>query len=377
MDDVLNPTLVQINGRIYCDYFSHGKVNETHESNQEFDPDNGFGGDWLMEDDDDYYDDTCENSCDFEVFQPNNGGWQVNLEIPQCLHAYMIGARHSLRKQMEQETGAKIDYPQRNKYARPKPVVVTCKDRKSVISCANRIHIMSMDVRWRAPFTHFLSIKLSVDPVLTNFEKFRDDILSQRELSHNIDECLFQTPSKLHLTICVLNLLDVCEVERGIDLLQQFPYRDITGGDKLFVDIKGLEVMNDDPSDVDVLYAKVECKNDTLQKLADEIMDTFVRRNFCQKPLIHDRGVKLHATLINSKFRPGIQGVSTLKLDTGKRVMGDYSATRQSFDASKLLKSTKYNNFNFGRICVDEILLSSRSSFTDGYYTTVSNLALK
>ena len=37
-------------------------------------------------------------------------------------------------------------------------------------------------------------------------------------------------------------------------------------------------------------------------------MDTFVRRNFCQKPLIHDRGVKLHATLINSKFRPGIQG---------------------------------------------------------------------
>jgi len=234
-----------------------------------------------------------------------------------------------------------------------------------------------MDVRWRAPFTHFLSIKLSVDPVLTNFEKFRYDILSQRELSHNIDECLFQTPSKLHLTICVLNLLDVCEVERGIDLLQQFPYRDITGGDKLFVDIKGLEVMNDDPSDVDVLYAKVECKNDTLQKLADEIMDTFVRRNFCQKPLIHDRGVKLHATLINSKFRPGIQGVSTLKLDTGKRVMGDYSATRQSFDASNLLKSTKYNNFNFGRICVDEILLSSRSSFTDGYYTTVSNLALK
>ena len=70
-------------------------------------------------------------------------------------------------------------------------------------------------------------------------------------------------------------------------------------------------------------------------------------------------------------------GVSTLKLDTGKRVMGDYSANRESFDASDLLKSTKFNNYNFGRICVDEILLSSRSSFTDGYYTTVSKLAMK
>lgn len=85
----------------------------------------------------------------------------------------------------------------------------------------------------------------------------RDDILRRRDIGRNIDECLFQTPSKLHLTICVLNLLDVCELEQGIDLLQQFPYENILGGDKLFVDIKGLEVMNDDPSDVDVLYAKV------------------------------------------------------------------------------------------------------------------------
>ena len=75
MDDVLNPRVVQIGGRNYCDYFSDGKLNETHEDVQEFDPDNGFGGDWLMEDDEDGFEEDCENSCDFDVFQPNNGGF--------------------------------------------------------------------------------------------------------------------------------------------------------------------------------------------------------------------------------------------------------------------------------------------------------------
>lgn len=36
-----------------------------------------------------------------------------------------------------------------------------------------------------------------------------------------------------------------------------YSYRDITEGKPLALEVKGLEYMNDDPSMVDVLYAKV------------------------------------------------------------------------------------------------------------------------
>lgn len=38
--------------------------------------------------------------------------------------------------------------------------------------------------------------------------------------------------------------------------------------------IRGVDYMNDDPSEVNVLYGKVE--SDTLQKIADEISEYFI-----------------------------------------------------------------------------------------------------
>lgn len=39
--------------------------------------------------------------------------------------------------------------------------------------------------------------------------------------------------------------------------------------------VRGLECMNDDPSEVSVLYAKVFSKNDVLQQLADKVTHYF------------------------------------------------------------------------------------------------------
>ena len=92
-------------------------------------------------------------------------------------------------------------------------------------------------------------------------------------------------------------------------------------GGKLEFEISGLEIMNDDPSDVDVLYGKIVDKTGKLQSIVDAIgMYQFVQvtfyfnhyiswncpaEKFVQSGLMkreYDR-VKLHATLLNTLFR--------------------------------------------------------------------------
>ena len=45
----------------------------------------------------------------------------------------------------------------------------------------------------------------------------------------------------------------------------------VLGGDQLEFEISGLEIMNDDPSDVDVLYGKVKDTSGKLQRIVDSI----------------------------------------------------------------------------------------------------------
>ncbi len=65
--------------------------------------------------------------------------------------------------------------------------------------------------------------------------------------------------------------------------------------------VAGLEIMNDDPSEVDVVYAKVSSSpDDVLQRLAEGLVDRFVASGLMSRQ--YDR-VKVHLTLLNSLFR--------------------------------------------------------------------------
>ncbi len=108
--------------------------------------------------------------------------------------------------------------------------------------------------------------------------------------------------------------LEKCKDEFVTPLLEGRPLR---------VKVEGLEIMNDDPSEVDVVYAKVGTNpdSDVLQRLADGLVNRYIffkaRRlhNACIKSCLYfsfvtaglmvkqyDR-VKLHLTLINTLFR--------------------------------------------------------------------------
>ena len=121
--------------------------------------------------------------------------------------------------------------------------------------------------------------------------------------------------------------------------------------------------MNDDPMSVDVVYAKVALKGkggdghgdvDTLQQLVDLVKARFVAAGLMEAEADRGPGVKLHATVINSKKRGG-------------------GGRRESFDGTAVLK--KLGRFEFGESVLRGLHLSRmvpRSKSHKGYYEAES-----
>ena len=126
--------------------------------------------------------------------------------------------------------------------------------------------------------------------------------------------------------------------------------------------------MNADPMQVDVVYAKVSLKGKggdgqgdvaTLQQLADLIKTQFVAAGLMEAEADRGPGVKLHATVINSKKRGGGGGGG--------------GGRRESFDGTAILK--KLGRFEFGESVLRGLQLSRmvpRSKSHKGYYEAES-----
>jgi activating signal cointegrator complex subunit 1 len=139
----------------------------------------------------------------------------------------------------------------------------------------------------------------------------------------------------------------------------------LQGAPQLKVTMKGVDIMNDDPLAVDVLYGKVE--SEELQQIANGIADYFVERGFIQQS--HEN-VKLHVTLINSLFLSNDDAIEKYPSPTQEQ-----RSERITFDASKILK--EFKDFHFGSITIQEIHLSQRySKGSNGYYEATGILKL-
>ncbi|XP_023319708.1 activating signal cointegrator 1 complex subunit 1-like [Eurytemora carolleeae] len=132
------------------------------------------------------------------------------------------------------------------------------------------------------------------------------------------------------------------------------------------VEISGLEIMNDDPSEVDVLYAKVG-QADQLQDVAEKIIDRFVESGLMKRE--YER-IKFHVTLMNTLFRKDKNDVGDVNEPAGK-------SARETFDSRQILEL--YGNTSFGSVEISEIHLSQRRAgrrTPEGYYlpTAILNI---
>ncbi|RUS74248.1 hypothetical protein EGW08_017986, partial [Elysia chlorotica] len=315
-----------------------------------------------------YCDESCDQDLDIEV---TNRGFCLRVPVASAYNKYIIGKKGETKRRLEAETKTQIAVPKPGD--KEEVIVISGQDKKGIVSAKTRIDVLVDSARQRQPFTHFLSIPVTSDDIITGFENFKDDVLRLCDGDEGVDESIFQNPSKLHLTLGTLALLSRAEVDKASELLASCRDELISPtlrGEPLTVHITGLEYMNDDPGAVDVLYAKVKDgpAATRLQTLADGLVDRFSRAGLLQQSDF--ARVKLHVTVMNTLFRRDPSP------DAGSPQAGvGHRRAREAFDARPVLKNFKA--YEFGSLTIRSIHLSQRySTGPDQYYQCVTSADL-
>lgn len=297
------------------------------------------------------------------IEQLDSGNFKAVLEVASPFFAQIIGKGGQTKVRLENDTKTKINIPRKGKEG---DITVTGMSRAGVAQAANRIDVIVATARQKQPFTHFLSIPVNTASVQENFLRFKSSVLETVEDVYGLDETIFQTETLLHLTVGTMALLDERERDLARQILMECKetiIKPLLGDRTLEFSIEGLEIMNDDPGDVDVLYGKVHDDSGALQSIVDGLVEEFVQRGLMRRE--HER-VKLHVTLLNTLFRKD-QG------DLGDRDRRE----RESFDGRMLLE--KFSGLSLGSVELSELHLSQRRAgrrTNSGYYLPSAVLSL-
>lgn len=347
--EVLKPTLIWVDGVCY-------RKNTIIENEEE---ERGFQDDFYDPDEDDY----CMQESDENIkIEETEVGFKLKLNIPDEFYKFIIGKGGETKKKIENETRTQIRIP---KQGIEGDVFIDGRDKKGILSAKMRIDLIIDSAREKIPFTHFLSLPVTGLEMNENFNSFIDSVLWQCKGDRGLEQSIFQNPSKLHMTLGTLTLLDSSEIQTAADLLKKC-YQEFIGdalnNEPLKIEVRGLEYMNDDPSEVDVLYAKIH-EDGRLQMIAEELVNKFSKLGFMKKQ--YDQ-VKMHITLMNTLFRKDPNDTSAV-YERGQE--------RESFNASGVLKA--FEDYYFSIHTLNSIHLSIRySTSSDGYYKSAAQVQI-
>jgi len=226
----------------------------------------------------------------------------------------------------------------------------------------------------RAPYSHFVSVPLRDPAFAAKFTQFRDTLGKDFSSCEGIDPSLVIEPRRMHLTLVMLKLPTGDLVKRAAGVLRAATSDFVRGRrEELRLRLMGLEYMNDDPSQVNILYGKVDEQDGgaDLQRFACDLIQGLVTAGILpEEELMKQRirqpdgslRVKLHATLLNSKFAS----------DKGQ------GGGRPHFDARQILEAHG-DSLELGKGCVSEVHLSVLGPVdrSTGYYVPSEKLQLR
>lgn len=300
------------------------------------------------------YEDNEEGLIDCMDFEENydivltkTGKFMTSFYVPSSLLSFVIGPKGNKLKHLQRTTNTLIKVPRLNEKG---DVKITGDTERRVASARTQICMIVFQRKDKLRISHFISIPLNSDLIKNSFEKFKQDIL--KDPPRGVTESIFQNPNKLHLTVSVLTLVDDEELSTAQQVLQSC-YEEVLSSlfpknKKYSIVLEGLEIMNDDPSEVNVLYGNVHMEsqkeNQNMQEMADKIAEYYYKSSLTRKQ--YDR-VKLHATLLNTRFR-------------------NPDEKKEAFDATYILE--KYGNYCFGIMEFNSIHLSIRFTTGDSSY---------
>ncbi|XP_068217797.1 activating signal cointegrator 1 complex subunit 1-like isoform X1 [Palaemon carinicauda] len=300
---------------------------------------------------------------EYEVERLDNGKYQTSVPVASGFFSYIIGTKGATKKRIENDTYTQLRVPSKGQTG---DIVIVGRDIKTVRQARIKVELLVEQARRKMPFTHFLSMPINSSSVQERFLEFKREVLEKFGNERGIDESLFQDPAKLHLTLCVMALADDRERRRAIDVLNSCTenvLRKHLSEENLKVQMKGVEYMNDDPNEVDVLYGQVHALSWglSLQTIVDSLVDQFVNAGVVIRQ--HER-VKLHVTLMNTLFRQEKEGITE---NRGKE--------RESFAAKQILE--EFKDYIFGEVEIKEIHLSLRhTTANNGFYSASARIPI-
>ncbi|KAK6631955.1 hypothetical protein RUM44_006985 [Polyplax serrata] len=364
--DVLSPDLLWIDDRCYrihtlgSDYFGPGsKSLESEEVT-------GYDLNMCAEN----FDEDGDDKEVLSLIQTiSEGRLELSLPIPQAFWSQIIGVKGVTKKRIESDTNTRIQIPRPLDHG---DVIIRGSSIKDIILAKKCIDAVVSSSRQKLTFTHFVSVPTNSDEIKRNFMNFKEEILRYFGNDRGVDESIFQNPNKLHLTISTLVLADqrerkVAEVKLN-EICDQKIKPLLVNRDckQLKLEMKGIEYMNDDPAEVDVLYGKIESKPDAnlLQYLTNIIVEYFTQHKLIKASERQD--VKLHVTLMNTLFREEEPEEINQEIAGLKRTK-TIRKQRSTFNAVNILQ--KFQNYYFGQQDLKTIELSVRfSTGKNGYY---------
>ncbi|NP_001280311.1 activating signal cointegrator 1 complex subunit 1 [Acyrthosiphon pisum] len=304
--------------------------------------------------------DDIDEECDDLNIYMEGGRCVLKLEVPNTFYGLIIGRSRENLKHLEYQTKTRIKIPSMKE---KNIITIKGEQRAHILSAKSKIDAIVKRGRAKQSMTHFVSLPMVNPIVIDNYLAFKKMVLDECGQCRGVTELLFQDQLRLHLTITCFVLCDAAEIKRAINLMDQCENTIIKPMNLKSLDIlvSGLDCMNDDPSEVNVLYAKV--KSPEIQMLADKIQTFFQDCDLALPP--RSNHVKLHVTLMNTGF-----------YEYQASVNGDFgNPSHLTFDARKIIE--KFNDYTFGTVQLTDIHLSQRhTTDSNGYYKSSTVLKL-
>jgi len=223
-------------------------------------------------------------------------------------------------------------------------------------------------------WTHFIAIPFNKSSqnqeLVEKFNYFKNKILEEGFI--NINECLFQNPDRLHITLCMLELKNNNEINKLKKILKENILPEIlefTQKEEIYSILDSFEVFGN-PHESRVLYAKPRNnESNKFYNLLDILFSNLVENNVLNKDLLQFSNIifneksnryekeKVHLTIMNSTFamRENIKNNSnTINLET---LGSGYNRKKANnyFNGMKIIR--RFNNFQFGPHKINEICL--------------------
>ena len=297
-----------------------------------------------------------------DIVQLPNGKYEILMAVPSIFFKYIIGREAKTKMNIERDTKCLLKIPRPGQLG---PVVIRGDTKRSLASAKQRIDVIIWSNRFKEGITHFVAIRLNYASVMESFEAFKVDVLHKIK---GVDKNLFQIPQKLHLTLPVFYLFSFEEeamarkaIEESLEVAKLK-----LGSTSAMIHLKGLECMNDDYSRVNVLYAKAQLMDGSprLQEFADTLKMELEARIpdyvECNKKR---PSIKLHATLMNTKFR----NVSEER--------GPNKYKKDVFDAREIMHN--FADYDFGCVSLTEVYLAKKGEYdSDGFYKCIQSFKL-